>query len=123
MADLSDRRKESRKKVMAFTPVYDLKKGKVLGYLRDLTMKGAQVNGEKKQEVNTQITLSIKLPDDLPEVTSKKLNIKARVKRCIAVPENPNNYEIGFEFSDSQPEQKEIIEKLLERYHLRHKIY
>ena len=122
MTDHGDRRKEDRKVVMTFTPVYNLKNGKLFGYLRDLTMQGAQVNGEKKPEVDTQTTLSIALPDDLPGATSKRLNIAARVARCIAVPENPNSYEIGFEFTDIQPEQIELIEKILERYHFRHKL-
>lgn len=118
-----DRRKEARKVVMAFTPVYNLLDGKILGYLRDLTLKGAQVNGEKKLEVNTYITLSIKLPEDLPTVTVKHLNIGARVARCIAVPENPKSFEIGFEFKELDPEQTQIIEAILERYHFRYKIY
>ena len=121
MTDFGDRRKESRKVVMAFTPVYE--KGKVLGYLRDLTEKGAQVNGEKTLEVNTQTTLSIEIPGELPGITSKRLNIHVRVARCVPDKESGNHYELGFEFTDLQPEQVQVIEALLERYHFRHKLY
>jgi len=123
MTDHGDRRQEDRKVVMAFTPVYNLKNGRLLGYLRDLTIKGAQVNGEKKLEVNTIITLSIQLPEDLPKVTAQRLNIEARVARRIATPENPNSFETGFEFKELSPEQTQIIEAILERYHFRHKMY
>ncbi len=47
MENYSDRREESRKIMMAFTPVHDLNQGILLGYLRDLTLQGALVIGEK----------------------------------------------------------------------------
>ena len=122
MTDPSDRRKESRKVVMAFTPVYDLKKGRILGYLRDLTLQGAQVNGEKTLEVDTETTLKIELPGELPGIAAKHLILSARVARCIE-DESPGSYKIGFEFMDIQPDQTQIIEALLNRYHFRHKIY
>ena len=121
MTDLSDRRKEARKVVMAFTLVYE--NGKILGYLRDLTLKGAQVNGEKTLEVDTHTSLSIELPDELPGVTMKRLTVPARVARCVREKDSATSYEIGFEFSTLQPEQVDVIEKLLERYHFRHKLY
>ena len=61
--NMGDRRREDRKVVMAFTLVYE--NGKLLGYLRDLTLRGAQVNGEKTMDVDTQTTLSIDLPGEL----------------------------------------------------------
>ena len=118
-----DRRQEARKIVMAFTPVYNLQNGRLLGYLRDLTMKGAQVNGEKKLEVNATMTLSIQLPDDLPIVTATHLNIEARVARCIEAPETVNSFETGFEFKEPNSEQTQIIGAILERYHFRHKMF
>jgi hypothetical protein len=48
---MNNQRKESRKKFMAFTPVYDLNHKLLLGYIGDLTMKGAMVVGEKSVEV------------------------------------------------------------------------
>ncbi len=119
MIDYSDRRQEARKIVMAFTLVYDLKKGNLLGYLRDLTVIGARISGKKKQEVNTQVTLSIELPNDLPGVSAERLNIEAKVAHCITISGEIDSYDIGFKFTDLQPEEMELIEKLLERYHFR----
>ena len=119
MSDYRDRRKEARKFVVEFTLVYDSKKGKVLGYLRDLTMNGAQVSGNKNLDIGTEVSLSIEIPDNLPDVTEKSLRIGAKVARCITVTEKPASYEVGFEFINLRAEEKEVIEKLLERYHFR----
>ena len=122
MSEFDERRKEARKMVMKFTPVYDLDQGKLLGYLRDLTLQGALVIGEKTMEVNTQVTLNFDLPDDLPNIAAKHLTISARVARCIK-DESPNSYKLGFEFKDINSEQTQIIETVLERYHFRHRRY
>ena len=118
MSEFDERRKEARKMVMKFTPVHNLENGKLLGYLRDLTLKGALVIGEKTLEVNASITLKF----ELLNVTAKPLMISARVARCVK-DESPNSYKLGFEFKDIQPEQAEIIEAILERYHFRHRRY
>ena len=123
MSEFDERRKEERKLVMAFTPVYDIDQGKILGYLRDLTLQGALVIGEKTLEVDTQTTLKFDLPRDLPDnIMSKHLVISARVARFVE-DESPNSYQLGFEFKDVSQEQIEIIEAILQRYHFRHRRY
>jgi len=119
---MTERRKEDRKKVMAFTPVYDLDRGSLLGYLGDLTFQGAMVIGEKTLEIDKQITLAIEFSGNLPGVTTKRMVIPARVARCDQ-DEVPRSFKIGFEFIDIKPEQTKIIEALLERYHSRHQLY
>ena len=122
MSKFDERRKESRKKVMAFTPVYDLKKGVLLGFLQNLTLQGALVIGEKTLEIDTHTILGLDLPGDLPDIPTNRLTISARVARCIEDEEAVNSYNLGFEFTDIQPEQTRVIEALLERYHFRYKI-
>ena len=119
MSDHGDRRKEARELVVEFTLVYDSAQGKLLGYLRDLTMGGAQVSGSKELDVDTLVALSIELPRDLPGVTESNLHLKARVARCVQVTDKPPNYALGFEFLDVKPAQREVIEKLLMRYYFR----
>ena len=118
---MTERRKEDRKKMMAFTPVYDLDRGSLLGYLGNLTLQGAMVIGEKILEVDKQVTLAIEFPGDLPEITASRMVIPARVVRCDRG-EYPRSYKIGFEFIDIKPEHTKIIIALLERYHFRHKL-
>jgi len=122
MSEFDERRKEPRKTVMKFTPVYDADKEKLLGYLRDLTLQGALVIGEKTLEVDNQLTLKFKLPEDLSDIIAKHLIISARVARCVE-DESPNSYKLGFEFKDNEPEQIKIIEAILNRYHFRHRRY
>jgi len=122
MSEFDERRKEARKLVMKFTPVYDLNQGKLLGYLRDLTLQGALVMGEKTLEIDTLTTLKFDLPGDLPKVRAKHLIISARVARC-EEDESQNSYKLGFEFEDANLDQTEIIEAVLERYHFRHRRY
>jgi c-di-GMP-binding flagellar brake protein YcgR len=122
MEEHDERRKEARKKVMKFTPVYDQNTNALVGYLRDLTLQGALVIGEKKLEIDQIITLGIDLPGDLPKVTIKRLKISARVAHCVE-DESPNLYKLGFQFKNVTTEHKKILDALLERYHFRHKIY
>ena len=123
MSDYGDRRKEARKLIVEFTLVYDSKKGKLLGYLRDLTMSGVQVSGNKKLDVGADASLSIELPNDLATASVNRLQVRAKVARCITLTENPASYAIGFEFTDLQIKEQDMIEKLLERYNFRHKLY
>ena len=121
MNEQSERRKESRKKLMAFTSVYDQDKGVLIGYIRDLTLQGVLVISEKMLDINKQITLSVELPGGLPEIKATHMTIPARVVRCTK-DKSPQTYEIGFEFTDVTPENSRIIQALLERYHFRHKM-
>jgi hypothetical protein len=121
MNEISDRRKESRKKLMAFTPVYEQPNGTLLGYIQDLTLVGVLVIGEKKVDANTQTTLSFELPGGLTAVRATQLVISARVAHC-EQDKNSQTYKIGFEFTDVNPEQVEVLQALLERYHFRHQM-
>jgi c-di-GMP-binding flagellar brake protein YcgR len=121
MNDPSERRKEPRKKLMAFTSVYDQDKGVLLGYIRDLTLQGVLVISEKILDVNTQTNLAIELPGGLPEITATRMTIPARIARCME-DESSQTYKIGFEFTDVKPEHLRIIQALLERYHFRYKM-
>ena len=118
---LSDPRKEARKKLIKFTPVYKVhvvNPKTLLGFLVDLTLRGAQVSGERTAEVDKKVALSIEFPTDLPDVPSAPFTILARVTRCIPE-ESPHHYNIGFEFVNVTTEQTKILEGILERYTFR----
>jgi Tfp pilus assembly protein PilZ len=118
---MDNRRKEMRKKVMAFTPVRDSGRGALLGYLANLTLQGAMVVGEKPLEIDSQISLGIDLPGDLPGISSRRMIIPARVARCVADTESSREFGIGFEFVEITPDHAQIVEALLDRYHFRHR--
>jgi hypothetical protein len=55
---MRERRKQERKSLMAYTQVFDLYGGFLLGYLGDLTLKGAMMISERAYPKDTEITLS-----------------------------------------------------------------
>jgi hypothetical protein len=116
---MEDRRKERRKKMMAFTLVHDSQRGTVLGYLGDLTMQGAMVIGEHALENDSRITLAIQFPGELDGIAAQRMTIPARVARCIP-DEGPQSFMIGFEFTEMDPEHAKMVQALLDRYHFRH---
>ncbi len=118
---MQDRRKQPRKKLTAFTPVYLSEKRTLLGYVRDLNLQGAMVIGEKALETGTQLTLEINFPGDLPGISATQVTLPARVVRCI--PDNsPRSFNLGFEFSEVGPEQARILQALLDRYHFGYQV-
>jgi len=117
---LSDRRKETRKKLMAFTPVYHLPPKRLLGYLHDLTMQGAMVVSTHPAEVDQLETLLIEFPDELTNQLVSQMTFQGRVARCVPDEEDPHSYLLGFEFVSLTPENTRAIQELLERYHFRH---
>jgi len=116
---MEDRRKETRKKLMAFTLVYDSNRGGILGYLGDLTLQGAMVIGEHSLEKDSRLILAIEFPGELDGIAAQRMTIPARVARC--VPEDgSHSFMIGFEFTEVSPEHAKMIQALLDRYHFRH---
>ena len=115
---MSDHRKESRKKLIAFTPVYDLHRKTLLGYVGDLTLQGVMVIGEKSVEINKNLTLGIEFPESLPEMPAMHVAISARAAWC-RQDEGPQ-FNVGFEFIDVSPENVREIEAVLERYQFRY---
>ena len=114
---MSERRKESRKKLMAFTPVYQAGRGRLLGYLGNLTLQGAMLVSENPIETNTFLTLSIEFPAD----SSQHLIIPVHVMHCDP-DESPHSFLIGCAFTEVTPGHAQLIQALLERYHFRHQI-
>ncbi len=118
----ADRRKITRRKLMAFTPVYEifgLHPRLLLGYLGDLTLKGALINTTKPVPIDKQIKLGIEFPSDLPDINTLYVEIPARVARC-QQEEGSDNFGVGVEFTEVTFEQAELFQQILARYHFRH---
>ncbi len=114
---MKERRKVQRKNLMAYTQVFDLYGGNLLGYLGDLHLQGAMVIGEKPITENTEITLAIELPE-LPGITASRITIPARVAWC--QPDiGPEFFNVGFEFKEVTSEQTKVIEAIMKNYEFR----
>lgn len=116
---MSDKRKEERKRLMAFTPVYALNPRILLGYIEDLNSLGAMIISENPMEPDTTLTLEISFPDDLPEIPNPLMRLPVRVVWCRDENNHPY-YDIGFEFTEIKPDDKEVIEVILKRFEFRH---
>ncbi len=114
---MNERRKQERKTLVAYTQVFDLYGGNLLGYLGDLTASGAMIISEKPMKTDTQITLAIEIPE-LPEVRATRMSIMARVAWC-QQDLSPQYFNIGFEFKDVNDEHKKLIETIIQNYQFR----
>ncbi|MBI3152771.1 MAG: PilZ domain-containing protein [Chloroflexi bacterium] len=114
---MKERRKEERKSLMAYTQVFDLYGGFLLGYLGDLNLHGAMVIGDKTMQENTELTISIELPE-LPDINAARMTIPVRVVWC-QQDLSPQFFNIGFEFKEVSDEQKSLIEAIIKNYEFR----
>jgi hypothetical protein len=114
---MQDRRKLPRKDLMSYSQVFDLSRGKLIGYLGDLNLIGAMVIGDEPLNVADQLTISIQLPE-LPKINATRLTLPVRVVRCHQ-DISPEYFNLGLEFETVTNEQKEIIEAVLNNYEFR----
>lgn len=119
MSDPNNRRMETRRKLMAFTPVYDLHPRFLMGYLGDITLRGALVIGTNLVTVNKETMLEIQFPSDMPGVPVLKAIIPARIAWC-RQDESPQYYNIGVQFTEVTPDNEDLLVHILERYHFRY---
>jgi len=111
---MSDQRNEERVKAMIFTAVYEQKGHVLLGFLGDLTTKGAMIMGEKPVETDRDLTLIIEFKG-ATEVPGGQLTLPAHVAHC-DVDKNTAYYHTGFKFLELTEPDEKIIEALVARY-------
>ena len=116
---MDERRKETRRRLTTFTKVYDLHPRLLLGYLGDLTLRGAMVIGRNLTTINKETVLEIEFPSELPSVPVLRIEIPVRIAWC-RPDENPQYFNIGVEFTEVTDENAELFQQILERYHFRH---
>jgi c-di-GMP-binding flagellar brake protein YcgR len=112
---MSEQRKETRKKLMAFTPVYDYAAHALIGYVSDISLLGMKVISEHPVETGNEITLHVELPDSLTNKTDQTLLTPARIAWC-RTDENLKSFMIGFAFIKLTTKQESIIQSILDRY-------
>ena len=111
---MDERRRIPRKYLIIYSRVFDQTLGKLLGYLSDLSQKGAMIIADEPLDVGAILLLRFDLPD--PKIFhSHSLMITSRVVHCIT-DISPDFYDIGLEFLDVTPEKRIIIEKMMEVY-------
>jgi Tfp pilus assembly protein PilZ len=116
---MSDQRKDIRKKLMAFTAVYDSISNSLLGYVGNINLSGIMVVSEHAAEPGREVVLNIEFPKGMLEIEDKPLVIPAHVAWCNQ-DKSAQSYTIGFEFKEITAEQAAVIRAILERYHFRY---
>ena len=111
---MSKPRKEERKKVMTFTPVYDLHENFLLGYLGDLTLIGALLVSEQPIEPSRSFTLAIEFRET-SETPATRMKIPTQVTWC-RQEEHLTYYNTGLEFLEMTEPNKKVIEAVLAKY-------
>lgn len=117
---MQERRKEQRKNLMAYTQVFNLNGGLLIGYLGDLNLHGAMVIGDKPMSNDTELTLAIELPE-LPDINAARITVPARVAWC-QTDISPEFFNIGFEFIEITEKQKTIVEAIMANYEFRREL-
>jgi hypothetical protein len=109
-----EKRKDPRRKLIAFTPVYMQNPRTLLGYLEDLTVRGARVVGDVALEEGKLVNLSIEFPEGATDIPRGPFIIRARVAR---IQTDETRYEnLGFEFIDMTDGQTAMLESVIQRY-------
>jgi c-di-GMP-binding flagellar brake protein YcgR len=112
---MSKLRMEKRRKVMTFTPVYDQHANILLGYLGDLTLKGALMVSEGPVDIDRTLTLAIEFRKASEKPAKQRMTIPARVAWC-KLEEHRTYYNTGLEFEEMTEENKKVIEAILKKY-------
>lgn len=114
---MKERRTLDRKYLMVYSRVFDRMTGKILGYLSDLSPKGAMIISDDPISENAKLSLRFDLPDP-PLFSTDHLNLEARVAWC--KPDiDPSFYNIGLEFFEISESEKSIVEEMIEAYEFR----
>jgi hypothetical protein len=111
---MSRLRMERRSKVITFTPVYNQSDDSLLGYLEDLTMRGALMISEAPVPVDQNLTLGIEFRKTADE-SVKRLTIPARVAWC-KHDDHRTYYNTGLEFLELSEKDKNAVAAILEKY-------
>lgn len=111
---MSKLRMTKRRKVMTFTPVYDLHAKTLLGYLADLTLKGALMVSETPVEVDRTLTLAVEFRTS-PEKAPMHMTVSARVAWC-RLEQHRTYYNTGLEFLGVTDQTRNLIELVLQTH-------
>ncbi|HXF85740.1 MAG TPA: PilZ domain-containing protein [Anaerolineales bacterium] len=117
---MEERRKQPRKDLMSYSQVYDLRDGKLIGYLGDLNLLGGMVISSQRMEKDSELTISIELPE-LAGITETTIILPVRVAWC-REDVSPDYFNIGMEFKVVNERQKAIINAIMEKYEFKRQI-
>ena len=117
---MSELRMERRRKVLNFTPVYDQGEDVLLGYLGDLTLRGALMISEIPIPTDQTLTLGIEFRKSAVKPV-KRTVIPARVAWC-KHEDRRTYFNTGLEFLELSEKDQKAIAAILKKYEFSRKM-
>jgi c-di-GMP-binding flagellar brake protein YcgR len=105
---MTQRRKTTRKHIKFYSQVMDRKTKQLLGYLDDLSLKGAMLVCDKEFSPQSILHLKIDMPDSFEQ---DHLNLTSQVIWSEKVPES-DLFRMGIQWYDLNPEVDASLTKL-----------
>jgi len=113
---MDERRKIKRRHLLYYGRVYDETAQEFLGYLVDITENGFMLLGEKSYPLDQVRRFKLEITDDVD--THPYINFTAKSIWC-ETDINPQNFNTGFEITQIKPTDREIIQRIVEKYSFR----
>lgn len=112
---MDERRRKERRLLTYFSRVVDRTNDHLLGYLVDMTTDGALIIGILPLKINDTFSLRIDLPDTYRD--QKQLDLEAKAVWC-SPDDDPDLYRTGLQILHVNPNDKELLERLIRDYGL-----
>lgn len=112
---MAEARREDREVINRYLRVFDRKTNKFIGYLVDITPRGAMLQSREPVEPERRVTLRVELPEEFD--ASRELVLDAE-SVWDKKEENALFHHTGFEFQDVSSAAAERIRRLMEMYRL-----
>jgi len=113
---MEERRKTKRRHLLYYGRVYSANVQKLLGYLVDITESGFMLLSEDEYPVDVTWHLKLEVTEDIGkgpyiELTAKSIWCERDI--------DPSRFDTGFEIEEIKPGDKELIQKIIEKYGFR----
>jgi hypothetical protein len=107
---MTTKRKEKRKNLIYYLPVYDRNSGEMLGQLVDITTSGLMLVCENPVQDGEYFEMRMDLPSEIEG--KKEIEFNARSEWC-KKDVNPKFFAAGFSFENISREQIRVIDSLI----------
>ncbi|RPI31962.1 MAG: PilZ domain-containing protein [Chloroflexota bacterium] len=113
---MEDRRKLKRRYLLFYSRVFDMKSGRLIGYLSNITPEGASLICD--EPVTTDTTYRLRM--DLPEEGFNRDHLMFDAKAVYCKPDvDPNFFVTGFQLQGVPNEDIDIIQRIVQEYGFR----
>lgn len=112
---MAEARREEREVINRYLRVFDRENNKFIGYLVDITPRGAMLQSREQVEPAKRMTLRVELPEEFD--ASRELVVEA-ASVWDKKEENALFHHTGFEFQKVEPNEETKIRRLMEMYRL-----